>query len=218
MSALESWWTDKRIEALKSALSEGLTYAKIAAALDCSRNAVVGKAHRLGLQHGAPQPKPPAEKKKRVRKPRPRKPLAQTATAALRHPVVSLSFNRTPAAVLARRADQVSAGPGASSQSYSRAASANTYPNDARMVEIWALSEGLCCWPIGEPGADDFRYCGADQDRGQPGAPKAAHPYCAFHMKLGTVAGTKMRALTNAGRPRAAPAHDREPELTEMLR
>ena len=214
----DGWWTDERIEALKSALSEGQTYAKIAAALDCSRNTVIGKAHRLGLQHGALRTKPPAEKKKRVRKPRPRKPLAQTTTAALRHPVVSLSFNRTPAAVLARRAAQVSAGPGASSQRYPCAASANTYPNDARMVEIWALSEGLCCWPIGEPGADDFRYCGADQDRGQPGAPKAAHPYCPFHMKLGTQEGTKLRVRRETSRARAVPTCEREPDLTEVLR
>lgn len=48
-------WTDERIEELKSLWSEGLTTGEIGKRLGVSKNAVVGKAHRLGLK-GRPSP------------------------------------------------------------------------------------------------------------------------------------------------------------------
>ncbi|MDX2263453.1 MAG: GcrA family cell cycle regulator [Hyphomicrobiales bacterium] len=46
-------WTPERIEQLKSAWTKGLSAAQIAAELgSVSRNAVIGKLHRLGLNRG----------------------------------------------------------------------------------------------------------------------------------------------------------------------
>lgn len=48
-------WNDERIELLKSLWAEGLTTGEIGKRLGVSKNAVVGKAHRLGLK-GRPSP------------------------------------------------------------------------------------------------------------------------------------------------------------------
>ena len=48
-------WTKERIELLTKLWAEGLSASQIAAELgsDVSRNAVISKAHRLGLSHGS---------------------------------------------------------------------------------------------------------------------------------------------------------------------
>lgn len=49
-------WTDERIEKLKTLWSEGHSASMCAARLDVSRNAVIGKVHRMGLQkRGTPR-------------------------------------------------------------------------------------------------------------------------------------------------------------------
>lgn len=64
-------WTDENILELKSLWSEGLTTGEIGKRLGVSKNAVVGKAHRLGLK-GRPSPikrqekAAPPKKEKRV--------------------------------------------------------------------------------------------------------------------------------------------------------
>jgi GcrA cell cycle regulator len=60
-------WNDEKITRLKKLWSEGLTTGEIGKRLGVSKNAVVGKAHRLGLK-GRPSPikrpeKAPAPKK-----------------------------------------------------------------------------------------------------------------------------------------------------------
>src|SRR3954471_4732705 len=54
-------WTDERIDRLKSLWTQGMTASQIADELgQVSRNAVIGKAHRLGLQ-SRPSPVKPNE-------------------------------------------------------------------------------------------------------------------------------------------------------------
>ena len=44
-------WTNERVEELKNLWSEGLSASQIAKRLgDVTRNAVIGKVHRLGLE------------------------------------------------------------------------------------------------------------------------------------------------------------------------
>ena len=60
-------WTDERVEMLKKLWADGLSASQIAAQLGgVSRNAVIGKAHRLGLK-SRPSPVKANEKKKRLR-------------------------------------------------------------------------------------------------------------------------------------------------------
>ncbi|MCK5623387.1 MAG: global cell cycle regulator GcrA-like protein [Alphaproteobacteria bacterium] len=70
-------WTEERVARLKGLWGEGRTASQIAATLgDVTRNAVIGKAHRLGLK-GRPSP----IRKEKVATPAPklaRRPAAQT--------------------------------------------------------------------------------------------------------------------------------------------
>ena len=55
-------WTPERVEMLTRLWAEGLSARQIAAKLGgVTRNAVIGKAHRLNLQRGAPLPEPQPE-------------------------------------------------------------------------------------------------------------------------------------------------------------
>src|SRR5262249_60385414 len=47
-------WTAERIEQLRSCVGDGMTCSQIAAVIGVSRNAVIGKIHRLGLSSGRP--------------------------------------------------------------------------------------------------------------------------------------------------------------------
>jgi GcrA cell cycle regulator len=49
-----STWTPERIEQLRACVGNGMTCSQIAAAIGVSRNAVIGKIHRLGLSSGRP--------------------------------------------------------------------------------------------------------------------------------------------------------------------
>jgi GcrA cell cycle regulator len=46
----------------------------------------------------------------------------------------------------------------------------------SRRVTLFDLRDGMCRWPIGEPGTPEFRFCGARV----PGA----GPYCGDHMRI----------------------------------
>src|SRR5262249_56504175 len=73
-------WTAERIEQLRSCVGDGMTCSQIAAAIGVSRNAVIGKIHRLGLSSGrAPRRGPRAQ-----RPPRPRHPRGPTPPPPLR--------------------------------------------------------------------------------------------------------------------------------------
>ena len=62
-------WTDERIDRLKSMWTNGATASQIADELGgVSRNAVIGKAHRLGLE-ARPSPVKPGEEKDKKAKP-----------------------------------------------------------------------------------------------------------------------------------------------------
>jgi GcrA cell cycle regulator len=69
-------WTDERIERLKTMWTNGSTASQIADELGgVSRNAVIGKAHRLGLE-ARPSPVKPGEEKEKAKKAAPPKPVA----------------------------------------------------------------------------------------------------------------------------------------------
>lgn len=76
-------WNDERIETLKSLWDKGLSASQIAAELGegVTRNAVIGKAHRLGLK---PRPSPVKSDSPKAKKSTDaaKTPAAKTATAA----------------------------------------------------------------------------------------------------------------------------------------
>jgi GcrA cell cycle regulator len=144
-------WTEERVELLKKLWADGLSASQIAAELGgVTRNAVIGKVHRLGLSGRA---KSPSSGIPRVRKPRPaslRPRMRFNGNTAL-HPAYEAEFEAD--------SDPL----------------AHIVPMGPR-VSITQLSEATCRWPIGEPGAEDFAYCGSQT--------KTGFPYCPYHSRI----------------------------------
>ncbi len=127
-------WTDDRIEMLKTHWEAGMTASQIAEALGqgVSRNAVIGKAHRLGLE-ARPSPVKLTEAAAAV---------IEAVVAAAEGVVEGLA---APHAAPARPAPK-----------RSRAAT----PAKPARTTLLDLSEKVCKWPIGHPGETDFHFCG----------------------------------------------------------
>lgn len=125
-------WTPERVEQLRSCLVTGLTCSQIAAEIGVSRNAVIGKIHRLGLSPG----RPPGGSA------RPCPPRARHPRAASQRRLLRLMWS--------------DGGPTANP------AVAPAPVDSARPCSLLDLDRGKCRWPLGEPagGAGDFVFCG----------------------------------------------------------
>jgi GcrA cell cycle regulator len=131
-------WTDERVERLKKLWADGLSASQIAAELGgITRNAVIGKVHRLGLSARAKSPSSPA--------PRPRKP--RSAAHVLRVPRSSIRGNTAFAHAFELE-------PEAEPEPID-----NVIPLGQRR-SLLELTEDTCRWPIGDPGSSDFYFCG----------------------------------------------------------
>ncbi|CAM5202885.1 GcrA cell cycle regulator [Bosea thiooxidans] len=157
-------WTDERVELLKKLWSDGLSASQIAAELgNVTRNAVIGKVHRLGLSGRAKSAAQPAAPRNAA----PRK----APTRSPSHPMAS------PVAHATRGANALA--PNFAPEAEVEAA---PLPSDdvvipfSERVTIMDLREYMCRWPMGDPTSPDFRFCGA---RSQTGL-----PYCAHHSRI----------------------------------
>jgi GcrA cell cycle regulator len=127
-------WTDERIETLKKLWADGHSASQIAAELGgITRNAVIGKVHRLGLSGRAKSPSSAA--------PRPRK--QRSASHMLR--VARLSVRGTTALANAYELDDKP----------EPELLDNVIPLGQRRNLI-ELTEDTCRWPIGDPDSSDF--------------------------------------------------------------
>jgi GcrA cell cycle regulator len=181
-------WTDERIDRLKALWTQGMTASQIADELGAvSRNAVIGKAHRLGLQ-SRPSPVKPNE----AGEPSPFEPAAEAAPEPARAEPEAEDPGKpepAPAAAAEPAAPQPqirSIGPGgfvrqAPGEQQSpippapprRLVPAKPSPEIADKTGLLDLNEKICKWPIGHPGEPDFHFCGAPANPG--------FPYCVEH-------------------------------------
>ena len=195
-------WTDERIEKLKVMWEGGKTASVIAEELGgVSRNAVIGKAHRLGLQSRpspvaakdveqsapAPTPAPPAP----PAPPAAIKPAAPAAAAPVEPAVARMAPpppNPFPPHVPTgpTGAELRSIGPGgflrqgpgdqappSQPAPPRRLVPARPSPEIAGKTTLLELSDKVCKWPMGHPGEPDFHFCGVDVNPG--------FPYCVQH-------------------------------------
>jgi GcrA cell cycle regulator len=160
-------WTEERVEQLKKLWAEGLSASQIATAIgNVTRNAVIGKVHRLGLSGRTKDAKPvagtiqPRPARKATRAPSAPASLAP-ATPALASNVVIAPIRTQPMSVNRETETSVS--------------DDVAIPLSER-VTIMELRESMCRWPMGDPTKTDFRFCGA---RCSPGA-----PYCTHHARI----------------------------------
>jgi len=149
-------WTDERVELLKKLWADGLSASQIANQLGgVTRNAVIGKVHRLSLSGRAK----PASSGPRPRKPRPPSPhrpasrafvSGNTALKAHAHPAP----RRLPVPIPAE----------------------DIVVPISLNVSLMALTDSMCKWPIGDPGAEGFHFCGHKNFNGLP--------YCEYHSRV----------------------------------
>ncbi|MPZ36554.1 MAG: GcrA cell cycle regulator [Rhizobiales bacterium] len=139
-------WTDERVEMLKKLWSDGLSASQIAAELGgITRNAVIGKVHRLGLSGRAKSPSSAA--------PRQRKPRSHTHMLRVSRPAM-----RGNTALAQAFEYEVAEEPELLD---------NVIPIGQRRT-ILELNEDTCRWPIGDPGSSDFFFCGGHSLTGLP--------------------------------------------------
>ncbi|WP_454629620.1 GcrA family cell cycle regulator [Bradyrhizobium cenepequi] len=152
-------WSEERVAQLKKLWEAGLSSSQIAAELGgVTRNAVIGKVHRLGLNGRAPaHPAPRAERKRssgrrfvRVDRPAPEKakePIVDEHAANMPDEINPDAVSAFDAAIPIRR-----------------------------RKSLLDLRDRDCKWPVGDPASPDFFFCGGPTSEGSP--------YCAPHCRV----------------------------------
>jgi GcrA cell cycle regulator len=189
-------WTEERIERLKKMWHDGATASQIADELGgVSRNAVIGKAHRLGLEQRPSPVKPGDEKDAKKAAPAAAAPKAAAPKAEAPRPA-----DAAPAAAPAPQHRQPATGPRVSAHDLQyrsigpggfvrqgpgdqqapippapprRLVPAKPSPEVADKTSLLDLNDRICKWPIGHPGEPDFYFCGEPANPG--------FPYCVEH-------------------------------------
>jgi GcrA cell cycle regulator len=192
-------WTDERIDKLTRMWEGGATASQIADELGgVSRNAVIGKAHRLGLK-ARPSPVKPNDKPEAPAAPvaRPARPAVEAPRAETPRPAAPAAPRPAPPATPAPAAGTaapspqptqriVSVGPGGFLRQGPgdqqapippapprRLVPAKPSPEIADKTSLLDLNDRICRWPMGHPGEPDFHFCG---EKVNPG-----FPYCVEH-------------------------------------
>ncbi|WP_458093954.1 GcrA family cell cycle regulator [Roseomonas sp. WA12] len=145
-------WSAEAIEQLRALWAEGHSTAEIGRRMGISKNAVVGKAHRL---HLPARPSPIQREQATAGNTSPR--VAAPATAAPRPAAPAAPRIVAPSPVVATR----------------------SAPPPAVVRPFQRSSARSCCWPIGEPGTPEFRFCTSEAFGGKP--------YCLEHSSIAYV-------------------------------
>jgi GcrA cell cycle regulator len=161
-------WTPERTNALIALWDEGHSTAEIGRRLGVTKNAVVGKVHRLRLpKRGSPihggsghggRSEAPVSIHRAPAAPRPQASIAPRPVLASA-PIVAKPQPLIPTAVYE--------------------------PMPANVIKLSALTSDMCSWPIGDPGTAGFRFCGRSAVTGKP--------YCAEHCSIAYVKVSKDR-------------------------
>ena len=138
-------WTAERVEQLRHCVVNGLTCSQIAAEIGVTRNAVIGKIHRLGLSPTRPPGTSARSCPPRERRPRP---SPQRRLLRLLHGPSSAG---DPVVLLAPI-------------------------ESAHRCSLIDIAADKCRWPLGDPHAADFAFCG---NEAVPGL-----SYCVGHARM----------------------------------
>lgn len=175
-------WTEERVETLKKMWAEGQSASQIAKELGgVTRNAVIGKVHRLGLSNRTNGPVPgrpddaeiedipvveaaaetdEAEEPDVMEEPQPVQPVQKSVVPA-RKAIVPAGQPLPPQ-------------PSTNEISPEALASQREVEKMARRLTLMELTERTCKWPIGDPATPDFWFCGLPAEQGKP--------YCEAHV------------------------------------
>lgn len=203
-------WNEERITQLRQLWEQGLSASSIGRVLGVTKNAVVGKAHRLKLS-SRPSPirkssKPPVRRATALARPTlPSTPMVDLSSDAAPGVGVGVGVGigktvsetqsqpstppvQAPPAAPVARAEPAKARPavgGTSLTTHEAMAQLGLAPKRAKRSPGRVST---CCWPVGDPGDSDFHFCGADTLPGKS--------YCSDHCSKAYV--TKSRADSEA--------------------
>ncbi len=180
-------WTDDRVEVLKKMWGEGQSASQIAKELGgVTRNAVIGKVHRLGLSNrttagsdAKSEPKAKAAPKVPA-KAKPAAPVEPEVKTNADKPDLKTEPAISPNAVRPPRNQIIPAGqplppqPSANEISPEALAKVNEIEKKAKKLSLMELTERTCKWPVGDPATEDFWFCGLPVKQGKP--------YCEAHV------------------------------------
>ena len=182
-------WSDERVAVLKKMWLEGNSASEIAKELgNITRNAVIGKVHRLGLSNrdtnvskagvtaeksikGLKRGRPPKINKEPKKRGRPQK-ITQPK-----------DLNDTPL----ERGKPISASGTTERSNDSRLEVVSDLSEEtlkdllkvemkSKKISLMDLTERTCKWPIGDPATDEFWFCGHEAEPGKP--------YCKTHISI----------------------------------
>jgi GcrA cell cycle regulator len=150
-------WTEDRVTLLKKLWTDGLSASQIAKQLGgVTRNAVIGKVHRLGLAGRAA----------------PSRPIKRIATPIVRmKPALVVSQDVPEQEVVIAAAPKLPDPAAVAAQIEALAAVKVTKPKpkparDGEIIGVLQLGPNMCKWPIGDPGDADFGFCGSQTTSG----------------------------------------------------
>ena len=171
-------WTDERVELLKKMWAEGLSASQIAAKLagGVTRNAVIGKVHRMGLSGRVTRTRVSTPRTRKTREPSlPGRPSSANSSLP-----ASANAYRTVGNAALRAAPAIKPEPMHEPVPIRVA----DIPEGER-VTILMLSDKTCRWPIGDPSHADFCFCGK--------SPRDGSPYCPGHSAIAYQANSDRR-------------------------
>lgn len=176
-------WNEETIARLRQLWQDGHSTAEIGRRMGITKNAVVGKAHRLALTA-----RPSPIRRGTQDGPRPRRSATRRMTGATlqggsTQPGGSTQLGMAPSAPPVQRPVPLDA---AVSSVADAPLAVPVRPAMPQPVMLRALPSikpsarvSTCCWPIGDPGTPSFRFC---DDGAMPNK-----PYCAEHAALAYV-------------------------------
>ena len=175
-------WTDDRVEILKKLWVEGQSASQIAKELGgVTRNAVIGKVHRLGLSNRATSSsssKSDTKSKTSVKSMSDTKRVSNKTSASKVTSANSPSEPRSNVTSLRRQI--IPAGqplppqPSANEISPEALARVSKIEKKAKKISLLELTERTCKWPVGDPATEEFWFCGLPSQAGKP--------YCEAHV------------------------------------
>ncbi|MGR3542297.1 MAG: GcrA family cell cycle regulator [Hasllibacter sp.] len=169
-------WTDERVETLKRMWGEGQSASTIAKELGgVTRNAVIGKVHRLGLsnrqQGAAPAPAAPE-----APKPAPKASVPATTPEYEEPATRSAEPPRTTLTKIIPAGQPLPPQPSANEIPEEALEKVRAVEKGAARLDLMELTERTCKWPIGDPATPAFWFCGLPAQAGKP--------YCEAHVSV----------------------------------
>jgi GcrA cell cycle regulator len=189
-------WTPERVDILKNMWSEGQSASQIAAELGgVTRNAVIGKVHRLGLSNRGNTSKKEPQLSGKTEKPKNQKAVKgvkntfsqsnksnimkdvkQDVSESIKQGSGKNPFQNTNKSIIFTANQPLPPQPSTSEISEETLKSVKSLEQKSKKLSLMELTERTCKWPIGDPATEEFWFCGHISEQGKP--------YCETHIEI----------------------------------